>query len=201
MFVENKEMFHFNNSEKRKDIWTVGNQIDITKNYVSDFWNDGLYFSSRVNVASGGISPFSEVINTYLKKEQDNETYIKMLQEASRLLKCYSTLQRELVLEEVRKRFFPELPSRKNALYLCDHNQLEHWKDELTIKGKNIDLFKVEVTGNLFKSSDILLPDNGESINTMFEQAKKYWKADLTDISDEKSEYLFSGKVKVLEKI
>lgn len=36
MFVENKEMFHFNNSEKRKDIWTVGNQIDITKNYVSD---------------------------------------------------------------------------------------------------------------------------------------------------------------------
>ncbi len=201
MFVENKEMFHFNNSEKRKDIWTVGNQIDITKNYVSDFWNDGLYFSSRVNVASGGISPFSEVINTYLKKEQDNETYIKMLQEASRLLKCYSTLQRELVLEEVRKRFFPELPSRKNALYLCDHNKLEHWKDELTIKGKNIDLFKVEVTGNLFKSSDILLPDNGESINTMFEQAKKYWKADLTDISDEKSEYLFSDKVKVLEKI
>lgn len=201
MFVENKEMFHFNNSEKRKDIWTVGNQIDITKNYVSDFWNDGLYFSSRVNVTSGGISPFSEVINTYLKKEQDNETYIKMLQEASRLLKCYSTLQRELVLEEVRKRFFPELPSRKNALYLCDHNKLEHWKDELTIKGKNIDLFKVEVTGNLFKSSDILLPDNGESINTMFEQAKKYWKADLTDISDEKSEYLFSDKVKVLEKI
>jgi len=124
MFVENKEMFHFNNSEKRKDIWTVGNQIDITKNYVSDFWNDGLYFSSRVNVANGGISAFSEVINTYLKKEQDNETYIKMLQEASRLLKCYSTLQRELVLEEVRKRFFPELPSRKNALYLCDHNQL-----------------------------------------------------------------------------
>lgn len=89
-----------------------------------------------------------------MKKEQDNETYIKMLQEASRLLKCYSTLQRELVLEEVRKRFFPELPSRKNALYLCDHNQLEYWKDELTIKGKNIDLFKVEVTGNLFKSSD-----------------------------------------------
>ena len=124
-----------------------------------------------------------------------------MLQEASRLLKCYSTLQRELVLEEVRKRFFPELPSRKNALYLCDHNQLEYWKDELTIKGKNIDLFKVEVTGNLFKSSDILLPDNSESINTMFEQAKKYWEADLTNISDEETEYLFNGKVKILEKI
>ena len=61
-------------------------------------------------------------------------------------------------------------------------------------KGKNIDLFKVEVTGNLFKSSDILLPDNGESINTMFEQAKKYWEADLTDISDEKSEYYFLVK-------
>ncbi len=201
MFVENKEMFHFNNSEKRKDIWVVGNQIDTTKNYVSDFWNDGLYFSGKVNVTNGGMDPFYEVINTYLKKEQDNETYIKMLKEASRLLNCYSILQRELVLEEVRKRFFSELPSRKNSLYLCDCNQLEHWKDKLTIPGKNLDLFKVEVTGELFKSNDILLPDNSESINTMFEQAKKYWKADLTDISDEESEYLFNGKIKVLEKI
>ena len=71
----------------------------------------------------------------------------------------------------------------------------------LTIPGKNIDLFKVEVTGELFKSSDILLPDNSESINTMFEQAKKYWEADLTNISDEATEYLFRGKVKILEKI
>jgi sulfate adenylyltransferase subunit 1 (EFTu-like GTPase family) len=35
----------------------------------------------------------------------------------------------------------------------------------------------------------------------MFEQAKKYWKADLTDVSDEESEYLFNGKIKVGDKI
>ena len=201
MFVENKEMFHFNNSEKRKDIWKVGNQIDTTKNYVADFWNGGMNFSGKVNVDNGEMLPFFNVINGYLEKDQDKETYIKLLEETSRLLKCYSMLQRELILEEVRKRFYPQIQSRKNALYLCDYNQIEYWKDKLTMPGKNIDLFKVEVTVELFKSSDILLPDNSESINTMFEQAKKYWEADLTNISDEATEYLFNGKVKILEKI
>ena len=201
MFVENKEMFHFNNSEKRKDIWKVGNQIDTTKNYVADFWNGGMNFSGKVNVDNGEMLPFFNVINGYLEKDQDKETYIKLLEETSRLLKCYSMLQRELILEEVRKRFYPQIQSRKNVLYLCDYNQIEYWKDKLTMPGKNIDLFKVEVTGELFKSSDILLPDNSESINTMFEQAKKYWEADLTNISDEETEYLFNGKVKILEKI
>lgn len=201
MFVENKEMFHFNDSEKRKDIWKVGNQIDTTQNYVADFWNGGINFSGKVNVDDGEMLPFFNVINRYLEEDQDKETYIKLLEETSRLLKCYSILQRELVLEEVRKRFYPQIQSRKNALYLCDYNQIEYWKNILTIPGKNIDLFKVEVTGELFKSSDILLPDNSESINTMFEQAKKYWEADLTNISDEATEYLFRGKVKILEKI
>lgn len=201
MFVENKEMFHFNNSEKRKDIWKVGNQIDTTKNYVADFWNGGMNFSGKVNVDDGEMLPFFNVINGYLKKDQDKETYIKLLEETSRLLKCYSMLQRELILEEVRKRFYPQIQSRKIALYLFDYNQIEYWKDKLAMPGKNVDLFKVEVTGELFKSSDILLPDNSESINPMFEQAKKYWEADLTNISDEATEYLFNGKVKILEKI
>ena len=58
MFVENKEMFHFNDSEKRKDIWKVGNQIDTTQNYVADFWNGGINFSGKVNVDDGEMLPF-----------------------------------------------------------------------------------------------------------------------------------------------
>lgn len=201
MFVEKKEMYHFNNSDKRKDIWIVGNIIDTAENYVADYWTNGLNFSGKVNVTSGGMDPFFEVINSYLKEDQDKKMYIKLLNEASRMLRCYSNLQRELVLEEVRKQFYPELPSRKNATYLCDFKQIEHWRDRLTIPNKDIDLFKVEVTGNLFKSSDILLPDNSESVNKMFEQAKKYWEADFSNISDDESEYLFTGKIKVLEKI
>jgi c-di-AMP phosphodiesterase-like protein len=198
MWVENKKMYHFNKSEKRKDIWQVGNQIDNTENYISDYWSDILDFNGKVNIITGGTNPFCKVIDSYLKKEQDQETYIRMLKTASGILKSYSQVQKELVLEEVRKRFYPELPSRKNIIYLCDFNQLEHWKDKLP---QNKDLFKVKVTGNLFKSSDKLLPDDSESINTMFEQAKKYWEADFSNISDDQSEYLFQGKIKVLEKI
>ena len=48
MFVENKEMYHFNNVEKRKDIWKVGNEIDNTKDYISDYWRNGLNFNGKV---------------------------------------------------------------------------------------------------------------------------------------------------------
>lgn len=200
MFVENKEMYHFNNVEKRKDIWKVGNEIDNTKDYISDYWRNDLNFNGKVLTNLGDEISFVGFIDSYLENEQDKETYIKMLKTARNMLSNYSALQREMILEAVRKDFYPDIISRKNAIYLCDNNQIEYWRDNLK-RNSEIDLFKVEVTGELFKSSDTLLPSRAESISKMYEQAKEYWAADLTDIDDVTCEYLFSGKIKVLEKM
>lgn len=199
MFVLKKEMYHFNNSEKRKNLWVAGNTIN-TNNYVSDSWKSGLEFDAKLQFNSLGYFPFFSIIDAFLEKKQTSETYIQMLEESSRLLKCYSQLQRELILENIRKQYYSKLPSRLNSIYLCDSNQLEYWKEKLTIENVNLELFKVEVTGKIFKSNDSLLPKNGESYIVMKEQAKKYWEVDLTNLNDQKSEYLLQGKIKILEK-
>lgn len=200
MFVRNQEMYHFNNSMKRKEIWTEGNTIDTTSNYVSDIWNNGLNFNVKAQFNSDEYFSFPVIIDAFLEKEHSSETYTEMLKEASRLLKCYSFLERELVLEEVRKKYYKRLPSRTSSIYLCDSNQIEYWKEKLTNQNGTPDLFRVEVNGKIFKSSADLLPKNGESFLTMVEQAKKYWEANLNNIDDKTSEYLLSGKIKILEK-
>jgi len=121
-----------------------------------------------------------------------------MLEDASKFLKWYATVQREMVLEQVRKKLYPNLPSRKNSIWLCDSNQIEFWKEKLGNRGE---LFKVLVTGELFKTSDVFIPDDEMNILEMYEIAKKYWNPDFSDIDDSKTEYLFKGKIKVLEKI
>jgi hypothetical protein len=198
MFVRNQVMYHFNNSEKRKDIWVEGKTID-TFNYVSDMWNNAINFNTKTKLNSDGYFSFPAIIDVFLEKEHSNETYTQMLKEASRLLKCYSLLERELILEEVRKKYYKKLPSRITSIFLCDSKQIEYWKEKLT-NNSEPDLFEVKVTGKIFKSNDELLPKSGESYLTMVEQAKKYWNADLKNIDEKTSEYLLEGKIKILEK-
>ena len=198
MFVENVELFHFNNNVRRNDIWQVGNEIDNTENYFSDYYNGALHFAANVPTTKNEMCHFSEIIDDYLTKEQDTETYIKMLETASVFLKHYSTVQREMVLEQVRKELYPYIPSRKNCIWLCDERQLEFWKEKLGNRG---DLFKVSITGELFKTSDIFLPDKEMNIIESYEQAKKYWNPDFSNIDESKTEYLFQGKLKILKKL
>lgn len=200
MQVIDKEMYHFNNSEKRKDIWVVGNELDNTKDFINDRYNGGLYFSGRAKT-NNGMQEFYKIIDCYLELKQTEQTYIGLLEEASRLLKCYSTLQRELVLEQVRKELYPRLVSRKNAIWLCEKRQLKFWLTQLKKEQGELDLFKVIVNGEIFISNDALLPDDSASIIQMYEQAKEYWNPDLTKVDESKNEYLFQGKLKVLEKI
>lgn len=201
MVVKDKIMYHINNSKNRSDIWVPGKVIDNTEDYISDFWTYGLNFSSKVHTVENNDVAFYKVINHYLEETQDEETYIRMLKQASIFLREYSIVQREYLLEVVRIEKYPNLPSRKNCIYLCDKKQLEFWKKELEVKKNNLGIFEVSATGNLFKSSDKLLPDDGDSINNIIDQANAYWNPNLNDIDDEKAEYLFKGKLLILKKL
>lgn len=175
------------------------NEIDNTENYISSYYKGVLNFSANVPTnPDNEMVHFSDIIDDYLKRDQTQEMYIQMLETASDFLKRYATVQREMVLEEARKILYPNLPSRKNSIWLCDNKQIEFWKEEL---GNNSELFRVSVTGKLFKSSDIFIPDDRMNILEMYERAKKYWNPDFSEIDESKTEYLFQGKIKVLEKI
>lgn len=201
MEVIEKEMYHFNRANSRKDIWQVGNIFEMQEDFISDFYNRAFHFKPVVNTSSGELQAFSRIIDDYLEEEQEKETYINMLKDASILLKGFSLQKQELILEQARKEINSELPSRKNSIWLCDEKGMEFWKQELNKKDSFMKLFKVNVTGNLFKTSDIYIPNNDTDIIEAYEQAKKYWNPDYNNLDEERVEYLFNGKVKVLEKI
>lgn len=198
MLVENKEMFHFHKDNAYNNIWKQGNVIDNEKNYISDFYKRLLNFCANVETTKGDYEHFSYIIAGYLKEDQDKEMYIRMLKDAKIFLEQYALVQREMVLEQIRKEAFPDLISRKNAIWLCDENQISFWQRNL---GNNkLNLFKVSVTGNLFRTSDVYLPDRDMNIIDSIKCAYNYWNPNFKNIDDNKTEYLFQGKLKVLEK-
>lgn len=124
-----------------------------------------------------------------------------MLKTAKAFLQSYALVQREMILEMVREQFYKELPSRSKAIYLCKKEQLEYWKNTIAVNQKFCEVFKVNASSTIFKSNDSLLPDNSMSTMNTFIQAQKYWDADFNNIEEKETEYLFVGKIKVLEKV
>ena len=124
-----------------------------------------------------------------------------MLKEASHMIYGMKIFMREIALEEVRRQQYPNLPSRRHSIWLCDENGIDFWKDQISHSGQiPVDLYKVMVTGNLFQSSDEFLPNNYTNFETKLKEANNYWTAE--NIKEEhKMEYLFQGKLKILEKI
>lgn len=200
MKVKEKEMFHFNNNEDRKDIWQAGNIFEMPKDFISDFYKHILYFKSVVDTEWGTSEMFYTIIDDYLDGNLDNDEAIEILDQARRFLRNFETQKRELVVEAVRKELYPELPSRKNSIWLCDENSIEYWKSKFD-QVEFLELFRVEVTGTLFKSSDYLLPTGMHNIIESYEKAKEYWNPNFKLIPNDRTEYLFNGKVKILEQI
>lgn len=203
MEVTNKEMYHFHQPKKFKDIWVPGNEIIVDDNFESSFLKILTYYSSAVNTTSGRKREFNKIIERYLEEEQDKETYIKLLKEAKRIIYESNIFLREKALEEIREKEYPYLPSRKHSIWLCDENGLDFWRTELVEEQEeNLDLYKVLVTGNLFKSSDAFIPESHYTYENMLISAREYWNPKFeNELQEATSEYLFQGKVKILERI
>ena len=203
MEVKEKEMYHFHNNKVYNEIWVPGNEIVVDNNFETNYLNVLRFYNTAVNTIEGGRESFNYIIDGYLKHEQDKETLINLLRKASHLLYGANLFKREMALEEVRKQKYPCLPSRKHSIWLCDEKGLEFWKDQISHHGEiPSDLYRLSVTGNLFKSSDAFIPEFTSGYETNLQEAEKYWNPVFDDEDQEsRAEYLFQGKVKILEKV
>lgn len=208
MEVKNKTMYHIQNIDKFKNIWQVGNIITISDKFDSNLCEVVKKFSPAVyskgdNDEVKKIS-FDRIIDDYLDEDKfktiDKALALRMMNEARFIIKGANLYRREKIMEEYRLEHCPNIPSRYHSIWLADEKSLDFWLKELN-KFDYFNLFKVEVTGNLFKSSDMFIPDDILTNEEMYEFAKKYWNPIFTEnIEEKRAEYLFQGKVKILEK-
>lgn len=203
MIVKDKIMYHYHKLNHHDSIWTPGNELTVDQNFNSHIGNVLTDFNTSVVMSDNSLQTFDRVLGYYLKdnniEDVDKALLKQILSESKRIIGAINVYNREHALEEVRKKFFPSLPSRLHSIWVCEKSQLDFWENNL--KGKLV-LYKVKLNGTLFHSSDLFLPDETLTISEMMEDAKRYWTPNFKTKAEKlSSEFLFQGEVKVLEKV
>ena len=201
MEVKDKIMYHYHRLGIYDDIWQIGNEIIVDDNFNSYYGSIIDKFSTGVKCVNG-IFSLDRVIDEYIDDiglgNVDLNTIEDLLKCSSLIIKNINIYNRELMLEKYRKENNPKLPSRLHSIWLADKESLSFWKGQFSGKLK---LYRVSITGELFKSSDDFIPDDELTAKEMYEASSTYWKPIFKEEDLYKAEYLFQGKVKVLEKI
>ena len=109
---------------------------------------------------------------------------------------------RELALEEVRKKKYPNYPSRLASLYVSNSlEEAESWYHYFISLGRpTFQIVKVSVDGNSFTGDACNCFDGTIDKNYNLEQAEIYWQAnDNTKGKNPVYETIVDGKIKVIE--
>lgn len=106
---------------------------------------------------------------------------------------------REVIVEMVRLKEYPQYPSRLSCLYAAKtYEDALKWKQIFDSFNRNVlQIVKLKVNGNYFEGDGDLLPkEDGISFSKKIEQAGKYWTG---NINNELPELLINGKIEVTE--
>jgi len=125
--------------------------------------------------------------NNYSNKELEHHTKVAL---------------RELALEETRKTYYPEYPSRLSSLYVSKSlEEAQNWFDYFVSLGRDTyQIVKVSVDGNSFTGDACNCFDGTIDKNKNLELSKIYWEAkDNTNGKKPIYETIVSGKIKVIE--
>ena len=206
MEVHDKIMYHYHNKDIYSDMWQVGNEIMVDDTFSSYFCERTKEFSPAVDVEFENKvrkESFDYVLEKFLDDEEfktiDKKFAMQLIRETIRIIKNGNLCRRECLLEEYRKDNYSYLPSCFHSIWLTDENSLKFWKRNLD-NNNYLKLCKLQISGKLFKSSDLYLPDNELNMEDMYKAAERYWNPDFKDQKANKSvEYLFQGKVKILQ--
>ena len=203
MEVKDKIMYHYHKLGIYDDKWQVGNEFVVNDSFNSFCGSIVDKFSTAIKYKNS-LVPLEKIIDKYLDdiciENVDLKTITNLLKDSRAIITNANMYNRELMLENYRKENNPNLPSRLHSIWLADKESLNFWKEQLE-KRKKLVLYRVSVTGNLFKSSDSFIPDDELTAREMYEESSKYWNPVFSEEDLCKAEYLFQGKVKVLEKI
>ena len=209
MEVKNEIMYHFHKKGIYDELWSVGKEITVDQNFRSFYSKISDGFTTGVHYQDNKFYTLDRIIDICLKNDiftlsMDNDLLKQILVASKQVIMQTNICRREFALEQIRKEFYPSLPSRFNSIWLTDENNLNFWKNNL-VENKSdysfLELYQVDITGDLFKSSDYFIPKDKLTMLEMFEQAKKYWNPEfINDKTLIGTEYLFQGKLKIIRK-
>lgn len=186
-------------TELNDDKWHEGAIINIG-NEQNFFYKQSIEFEAKFpRYEDKNNVPWSNVYKYILSNNMLNfNNAYELLKEADRIINEYQILLRENVYEEIRKKYFNDLPSRTCCIWLCKEEQLKFWKSQL--KEYNYKIFMIKVFGSTFKSNNNMIVSPSDSYIEMEKMARKYWKYKENE-EKEDDEYLYIGKIEVIKEV
>ena len=173
MEVEDKTMFHIHTNNKYDEMWQEGKEIIVDNNFESYHVADIPYFDTNVICSDGTATSMSGFLNYYLNKGVENlDTYCikQLLEDCYRIINNTNRIKCETALEICRRNKYKFYPSRFHSIWVTDEDYLEYWKNILNGKA----IYELNLTGTLFKSSDIYIPDDNLNLSQSIERADMY---------------------------
>ena len=189
---ERKSFYHFHRIGKYDQKWILGNTLEVDKNFVSDFY-ENILLRDQILKERYQDYDIDEVVKALEMMERTKDIGYNSYHKFSSNMNGYYMFRRELALEEGRKLYNSEAPSRLHAIYLSDEDSLYHWAQYIGICSS---LFEVEVEGDIFVSSDFLFPDIKAPFEEQVISSKEYWQPKKLMKTSPK-EYLVQGKIRI----
>lgn len=198
MQIKNQKYYHIHRIGPHSSIWQVGNRINWvrkTPNIFNSFYDTHKVITDNTN--GNGTKHFLSAMDCFRQQppEFQQAMAFNYLDMAYTVIKEQGTFIRETIFEEVRKSYFPQLPSRKTCIWVCDKNAVEYWWNSLQSEGNYI--FELNLTGSMHHADQHHLIHDTVDHDTLRSSAFQYW----TGIEDSKSietEILFEGVIDIL---
>jgi len=193
MKVKDMNLYHIHRKDNMDDLWYIGNEINIDNKFNSIFYNKLLVEEQKL------IKRYNNYDIDYIISNMEEMKHKKLIKDDliydfDLLLQHYYFLRREKALEEGRKIFNPNAPSRLHSIFLTDSFDINYWTNN--IGNSSFIVFLLELNGYLFISSDKYFPNNKLLFENQVEESKKYWKPKVKTLQ---KEFLFKGQIKIIK--
>lgn len=214
------ELYHIHILDNKTDkFYKAGNEIIINKNLFNnklydrvmntrfvaekkDYSNIFNYINATSDIygtpSIGESANMADLFSVIMSIGTDEEK-AKALKDIALFLRNYSYMKRELSIEEYRKEFESNKPSRLHCLYACNEEGVNYWLDILN--SKICDIYRIDTIDEPFRTNEQLLPEETSSFIESYNACKRYFNPREKDFNGISDEYLVQGKVKLLEKV
>lgn len=209
--MEKKELYHIHKIEGKDSVgefWKENKEIKVDDKFKNGMLKRYNEFTTKMKASDVEGNIIDINIHDYLVRVlfKLNSGRVFSKKELEEILKLsyrvsyYGNMfKRETALENYRKDNVSTLPSRLHTIYLTDEKGIDYWVNAL--QTDNYTLYRVEASGEIFKTNEQLIPDEELSYKDVYESAYNYWHPNFKHVPDYTNEYWVKGKVKVLEKI
>ncbi|MFZ5968398.1 MAG: DUF2441 domain-containing protein [Bacillota bacterium] len=198
MHIKDQEFFHIHRIGEWSTRWNVNSIIYWGQKEINNFnrFYDMNGLITNLTNGNGNMYGRSALQNFLLQPQSFQEVnYNNMLKIALQIVKEQSIYIRETIFEEVRMNYFPQLPSRKTCIWVCEKESIPYWWN---IIGGQKKIFKLQLTGVLHKADQKYLINDTLPHNEIRAHAFNYWTgADGSNSIEE--ELLFEGIIKIID--